>query len=58
MAGDLHRHNLQRATDFALTEGRLRIEDVDVVAVTVGPGLALSLQAGLEFVRTLAKRHK
>ena len=58
VAADLHRHNLQRVTDTALRESRLHLEDVDVVAVTVGPGLALCLQAGLEFVRSLAKTHK
>jgi N6-L-threonylcarbamoyladenine synthase len=57
VAADLHRHNLQRVTDTALRESGLHLEDVDVVAVTVGPGLALCLQAGLEFVRSLAKIH-
>ena len=55
VAADLHRNNLQRVTDLALEESGLQIKDVDIIAVTVGPGLALCLQAGLEFVKSLAE---
>lgn len=58
VAADLHRDNLQRVTDAALTQSGLQLEDVDVIAVTVGPGLALCLQAGLEFVKSVAKSHR
>ena len=58
VAADLHRDNLQRVTDLALEESGLQIEDVDIIAVTVGPGLALCLQAGLEFVKSLAEINK
>ena len=58
VAADLHRDNLQSVTDAALRESGLHLEDVDVVAVTVGPGLALCLQAGLEFVKSLAREHR
>ena len=58
VAADLHRHNLQRSVDAALDESGLQIEDVAVAAVTVGPGLALCLQAGLEFVKSLATLHE
>ena len=58
VAADLHRDNLQRVTDLALEESGLQIEDVDVIAVTVGPGLALCLQAGLEFVKSLVEINK
>jgi N6-L-threonylcarbamoyladenine synthase len=55
VAADLHRDNLQRVMDLALEESGLQMEDVDVIAVTVGPGLALCLQAGLEFVKSLVE---
>lgn len=58
VAADLHRDNLQRVTDTALRESGLQLGDVDVIAVTVGPGLALCLQAGLEYVKTLAKIYR
>ena len=58
VAADLHRDHLQRVTDAALRESGLHLEEVSVVAVTVGPGLALCLQAGLEFVKSLAKIHR
>ena len=58
VAADLHRDNLQRVMDLALEESGLQMEDVDVIAVTVGPGLALCLQAGLEFVKSLVEINK
>ena len=58
VAADLHRDNIQRVTDDALKMSGLQMEDVDIVAVTVGPGLALCLQAGLEFAKSLAITHK
>ena len=58
VAADLHRDSLQSVTDTALRESGLQLEDVDMVAVTVGPGLALCLQAGLEFVRPLAGSYR
>lgn len=57
VAADLHRHNIQTVTNLALERSGLQLKDVDVIAVTVGPGLALCLQAGLEFVKSIAKDH-
>ena len=58
VAADLHRNNLQRVTDLALEGSGLQIENIDIIAVTVGPGLALCLQAGLEFAKSLAHTHR
>ena len=57
VAADLHRQNIQTVTNLALEKSGLQLEDIDIIAVTVGPGLALCLQAGLDFVRSTAKKH-
>jgi N6-L-threonylcarbamoyladenine synthase len=43
--------------DEALADADVRVEDVDAVAVTYGPGLAGSLLVGLNFAKTLAWIH-
>ncbi len=43
--------------DEALGDADVRVEDVDAVAVTYGPGLAGSLLVGLNFAKTLAWVH-
>ena len=58
VAADLHRDNLQKVTNLALERSGLQIEDIDVVAVTVGPGLALCLWAGLDFAKSLAHTNR
>lgn len=57
VAADLHRQNIQTVTNLALQKSGLQLEDIDIIAVTVGPGLALCLHAGLDFVRSVAKSH-
>jgi len=43
--------------DQALADAGARVEDVDAVAVTYGPGLAGSLLVGINFAKTLAWVH-
>ena len=43
--------------DEALADAGVRVEDVDAVAVTHGPGLAGSLLVGINFAKTLAWVH-
>src|SRR3989344_5366815 len=33
-------------------------KDIDVVAITVGPGLEIALWAGIEFAQEIAKKHE
>jgi N6-L-threonylcarbamoyladenine synthase len=40
--------------DLALKEGKKKLKDIDVVAVTKGPGLATSLHVGIDAAKTLA----
>lgn len=49
-----HLQNLPRMTRELLERNRLRVEDVDGIGVTRGPGLASSLMIGLSFGKALA----
>lgn len=51
---------LKKAVDEALEKSELKVSDLDAVAVTVKPGLALSLEVGIECAKdicTLYSKH-
>eukprot|EP01132_Coremiostelium_polycephalum_P003633 gene3633-4524_t len=56
LASNAHTEVMDQAVDTALKESKLTMDDVDVVAVTSGPGIALSLQVGLEKAKSLARQ--
>jgi N6-L-threonylcarbamoyladenine synthase len=49
-----HKENIQRVFDEALEKSGVVIEDIDYVAATYGPGLAIDLEVGLAFAKDLA----
>ncbi|XP_015114752.1 probable tRNA N6-adenosine threonylcarbamoyltransferase, mitochondrial [Diachasma alloeum] len=55
VARELHRKNITDVCERALREANLRVRDVDAIAVTVMPGLALSLMIGRSFGQYLSK---
>lgn len=55
LARDLHKENIEKATNQALERAGLKITDVDAIAVTNRPGLPLSLLVGLNYAKHLAK---
>ncbi|XP_063988908.1 tRNA N6-adenosine threonylcarbamoyltransferase, mitochondrial [Diachasmimorpha longicaudata] len=55
VARDLHRKNITDVCEKALRQANLRVRDVDAIAVTVKPGLALSLMIGRNFGQYLSK---
>lgn len=55
MARDLHRKNITNVCEKALRDAQLRVRDVDAIAVTVKPGLPLSLMIGRNFGQYLSK---
>lgn len=55
VARDLHRDNIELATDEALKEAGLDISSIDYIAVTVKPGLLVSLQIGFKYAKYLSK---
>uniref|UniRef100_A0A1X7V0T3 N(6)-L-threonylcarbamoyladenine synthase n=2 Tax=Amphimedon queenslandica TaxID=400682 RepID=A0A1X7V0T3_AMPQE len=59
VAGKLHREYLGSVMETALRDAGIKMKDVYAVAATVGPGLALSLEAGMDFTKKLvAKENK
>lgn len=58
VAKQAHIENIEPSLQLALKRSGLTLEDVDAVAVTVGPGLAPSLEIGLMFAKDLAKKLK
>ncbi len=53
-----HIKNLPKVLKRLLTYNKKLIEEVDAIAVTVGPGLEPALWTGIEFAKDLSKRWK
>ncbi|MBD3329748.1 tRNA (adenosine(37)-N6)-threonylcarbamoyltransferase complex transferase subunit TsaD [Candidatus Dojkabacteria bacterium] len=54
IARKAHLDNIEYVYKEALQRGGLEIEDIDYIAVTYGPGLAIALEVGLQFAQNLA----
>lgn len=48
VARDLHKKHVEKIVDLALQLASISAADVDAIATTVKPGLALSLHVGLQ----------
>ena len=57
LAAREHAANIGTVLAAALAEARLGLGDINLIAVTRGPGLGPALLVGLTFARTLAWRH-
>ncbi len=57
-AANFHRKNKEEILKKALEEAKLKIEDVDVISFSEGPGLPPSLIVGKEFSKELALKYK
>lgn len=53
-----HEENITGSYKEALKRAKVSIEDIDVVAATIGPGLAIDLEIGLQFAQQLAVEYK
>jgi len=58
LAAREHVKNLRAVLELALRTGNRKLKDVDLIAVTAGPGLISSLLVGTAFARTLAWKFK
>ena len=58
IASRMHTENITVVLEDALDKANLKIEDVDAIAVTYGPGLMGSLLVGVEFAKTLSLIYK
>lgn len=53
-----HMERLDPVINEALKRARLKMEDIDVIGVSLGPGLAIALGIGVNKAKELAKKHK
>lgn len=53
-----HMERIGPVIDRALRNSKKTMEDIDVIAVTKGPGLAIALSVGVNFVKELAIKYK
>ncbi|XP_041366368.1 probable tRNA N6-adenosine threonylcarbamoyltransferase, mitochondrial isoform X2 [Gigantopelta aegis] len=56
MARDLHKQHIESVVNEALSSANVNLQDLDAVAVTVKPGLALSLRVGLDYALKLVEK--
>ncbi len=52
-----HMENIKGVYNEALSRSRLDIKDIEYIAVTYGPGLAIDLEVGLNFAKDLVKKY-
>ncbi|PKN02694.1 tRNA (adenosine(37)-N6)-threonylcarbamoyltransferase complex transferase subunit TsaD [Candidatus Dojkabacteria bacterium HGW-Dojkabacteria-1] len=57
LARRLHEENIEEVYNKALNNNPGMINNVDYIAVTTGPGLAIDLEVGLKFAKDLADRY-
>jgi len=53
-----HQENIEKVYLEALKRARIKDEEIEFVAVTYGPGLAIALEVGIEFAKNLAYAKK
>ncbi len=53
-----HEHNIDSVVNKSLLEAGLNISDIDAIAVTSGPGLAIALEVGIAKAKALATKYK
>ena len=58
LAAREHEKNLPRVLKLAFKEAKTKVDQIDLIAVTKGPGLEPSLWRGINFANELAKKFK
>jgi len=53
-----HQENLEPAIKEALSQAKVAEKDLDAIAVTYGPGLAIALEVGISQAKEMAKKFK
>ncbi|VVC25144.1 Hypothetical protein CINCED_3A019019 [Cinara cedri] len=56
VARDLHKQNIDNVVTQALQRAQVSLNDLDAIAVTVKPGLSLSLLVGMNYAKGLSKQ--
>lgn len=57
-AGRHHEEARDKVLEAALKKAKLKMEEIDLIAYSRGPGLPPCLHKGLEFARGLSKKHR
>ncbi len=57
IAKQAHKENITPTVELALKRAGVKIDDVDEVAVTVGPGLAPALEVGIDYAKKLSRQY-
>ncbi len=57
LAKKAHQERIDLIIDEALKKARIPMEDIDYIAVTYGPGLAIALEVGIEKAKQLSRKH-
>jgi N6-L-threonylcarbamoyladenine synthase len=52
-----HEKNIPMVYEEALKKAKVKIEDIEYIACTYGPGLAIDLEVGLNYAKDLAIKH-
>lgn len=58
VARNLHKKHLKNIVESSMKQSQLDFKDLDAIAVTVKPGLPLSLDEGIEYAKTLCRLYK
>lgn len=56
VARDLHKQNIENVVTQAMQRAQVSLNDLDAIAVTVKPGLPLSLLVGMNYAKELCKK--
>ena len=57
LAKAAHEDNIDKVIQTALDKANMKMEEVDAVGVTVGPGLEICLRVGCERAKELAEKY-
>jgi len=57
LAQRMHEERIDWVIDKAVKNSKLKIESLDAIAVTVGPGLSIALGVGIDRAKKLAKKY-
>lgn len=53
-----HKERIGFVVESAVKKSGLTMDDIDAVAVTIGPGLAVALEVGIKYAQEIASKHK
>lgn len=58
LAKRAHQENLKPVLEESFFQAKKKMKDIDFVAVTYGPGLAVALEVGINFAKKIALAHR